>query len=100
MVDRKEEVGKRRFDWLPVEMPAVARLVRERRALYGDAHVNECWKRGVLERTPGWFFAREGALAIGTPWDTPEMTNFAALQVTATQGLLVLREPGVGDGAH
>jgi len=96
MVDKKEEV-KKRFDWLPVEMPVVTRLVREKRALFGNDHVNECWKRGVLMREPGWFFAREGSLAVGTPWDTPDMANFAALHVTSTQGLLVMREPG---GAH
>lgn len=77
--------------WLPAAMPGVARLMRDRRASLGDAWVNECWKRGVIERQPGWFFAREGALAVGTPWDDAVLANFAAAQVTATQALLVLR---------
>lgn len=92
-MDRSSEKLKR-FDWLPVEMPGVAKLVRERRAKFGDAHVAECWRRGVIEREAGWFFAREGAIAIGTPWDEPVMANFAALQVSATQALVVMKEPG------
>jgi hypothetical protein len=84
-----------RFGWLPKAMPGVARLVAERRRLLGDAHVSECWRRGVLEREPGWFFAREGALAVGTPWDgDPVLVNFAAANVSSTQALVVLREPG------
>ena len=95
-----KEVKSKRFDWLPVEMPGVARLVREKRALHGEAHVNECWRRGVVEREPGWFFAREGALAVGAPWAEPEMANFAALQVTSGQALLMIKMPEVQHGAH
>lgn len=97
-----EKEQRRRFDWLPIEMPGVARLVKEKRAQHGDQHVNECWRRGVLNREPGWFFAREGALAVGTPWaDDPAMANFAAAQVTATQALLCIRvPPEVVDGAQ
>lgn len=91
-MDKRKEAGK--FDWLPAAMPGVARLIRERREQLGDAHVAECWKRGVVQREPGWFFAREGALAVGTPWDDdPVMQNFAALQVTSTQALVCMREP-------
>lgn len=77
---------------LPVAMPGVARLVAEKRAKLGQAHVAECWQRGVIERQPGWFFAREGPLAVGTPWDDPVLANFAALQVSSTQALVVMRE--------
>lgn len=92
---------RKRFDWLPVEMPGVARLVAEKRRLFGDQHVNECWKRGVLQLEPGWFFAREGALAVGAPFvGDPELANFAAAKVTSSQALLVIREPGASHGAH
>lgn len=91
---------KKRFDWLPVEMPGVARLVAEQRRLHGDAHVNECWRRGVLELQPGWFFAREGPLAVGAPWDVPELANFAAANITTTQAVLVIKQPEVARGAH
>lgn len=95
MDSRRKEAGK--FDWLPTAMPGVARLVAERRRVLGDAHVSECWRRGVLEREPGWFFAREGALAVGTPWEgDPVLINFASAQVSSTQALVVMREPGHG----
>lgn len=71
-------------------MPGVARNIADKRRALGDAHVSECIKRG-LAGEPGWFFAREGA--IGTPWDDPVLANFAALQITASQALVVLRDP-------
>lgn len=86
--------GANRWAWLPHAMPGVARLMAERRAELGAAHVAECWRRGVVEMQPGWFFAREGPLAVGTPWDDPALANFAAAQITSTQALLVMREPG------
>lgn len=91
-----------RWAWLPAAMPGVAKLLAEKRAAYGREHVLECWRRGVVELQPGWFFAREGALAVGTPWaDDPVLANFAAMSVTSTQALLVLRPPqGGADGAH
>lgn len=83
----------KRWEWLPAAIPGVARLMREKRAAYGDAHVNECWQRSMAGE-PGWLFAREGGVSIGTPWvGDPEMTDFAALQVTRTQALLFIREP-------
>jgi hypothetical protein len=93
-MDKGKAVGK--WDWLPAAMPGVSRLIQEKRLALGDAHVSECWQRGVVQREPGWFFAREGALAVGTPWDDPVLANFAALQVTSTQALVVLKEPGCG----
>ena len=86
------------WSWLPLMMPGVQKLMRDRRKAVGDAHVNECWKRGVILREPGWFFAREGALAVGTPWDDPLLTNMAAKDVNSKQALLVLRE--VPNGSH
>lgn len=97
-MDNKDQ--RKRFDWLPVEMPGVSRLVKEKRALLGDTHVAECWKRGVLQREAGWFFAREGAISIGVPWDEPEMANFAAQHISSTQALLVIKMPEAPHGAH
>jgi hypothetical protein len=95
-MDKKQEEGKgkpNRYGWLREAMPGVAALILEKRALWGDAHVNECWRRCVVERQAGWFFAREGTIAVGTPWDQPELMNFAAWNVTATQALLVMPRP-------
>jgi hypothetical protein len=92
-------VNTNRWGWLAAAMPGVARLMADRRADHGAGHVALCWRRGVVEREPGWFFAREGALAVGTPWDDPELANFAALHVTSTQALLIIRTPEVQHGA-
>lgn len=99
----REGLGKssNRWSWLPAQMPGVARLLREKRSLYGDAHVNECWKRGVIDREPGWFFAMEGALAVGTPDDDQRLAWFAGLtKLSQTSALLDLRRPEGGHGAH
>ena len=93
-MDKGKTAGK--WSWLPSAMPGVSRLLAEKRQQLGEAHVAECWKRGVVEREPGWFFAREGALAVGTPWGEPVLANFAARQVTSSQALVVLRETGHG----
>ena len=95
----KEQAGATKWSWLPAAMPGVARLINEKRKLLGNEHVSLCWQRGVVEREAGWFFAREGALAVGTPWDDPVLANFAALQVTSTQALVVMRPVEAARGA-
>lgn len=108
------ETGKRNWGWLPAFMPGVARLMAEKRRLYGDAHVDECWKRGVLGREPGWFFAAEGPLTVGTPDTDQRALWFYALgprwssgvgskraeAFTPGQALLDMRLPEVAHGAH
>lgn len=75
-------------------MPTVARLMAEKRRTLGAAHVAECWKRGVTLGQPGWFFAREGPLAVGTPFEDDTLRDFGASRMTGTQGLLMLAQPG------
>ena len=48
-------------------MPKVVQLMKKRRAAGEGAHLNECWRRGVLGREAGWFYAAEGPLAVGVP---------------------------------
>lgn len=84
------------WSWLPVHMPGVRRLMQDKRAELGNGHVNECWQRGVVKAEPGWFFAREGALAVGVPW--PGMPDFEGKQITATQAMLVLRDKPAAAG--
>ena len=88
-----------RFGWLPAQMPGVVKLIAERRREVGKEWVDQCWQRGVVQREPGWFFAGEGPLMVGTLWDDPVIVAFAANRVTDTQCLLVTRPKGVGDGA-
>lgn len=82
--------GSKSWGWLPEHMPGVAKLLAERRREPGGAeHIKECWARGVVAGEPGWFFAREGVLAVGTIW--PEVADVAGWQVTPTQALVLLR---------
>lgn len=48
-------------------MPQVAQQMAERRQALGTAWVNTCWRRGVVNGEPGWFFAAEGPLTLGAP---------------------------------
>ena len=95
-----DKVERKRFDWLAAEMPRVVVLLRERRKADGAAHVNECWRRGVLLGEPGWFFAREGAVAVGTPdskWSWPELDGLPNLP---GQALLLMKDREAHDGAQ
>ena len=92
-MDRTKDQRRRKdWSWLPDFMPGVSRQIADKRKAFGADWVNECWKRSMAGE-PGWLFAREGSLAVGTPFDDPELANFAALQVTSTQALLVMRKP-------
>lgn len=82
-----------RWGWLPDMMPGVAERLAELRALHGEAHVKQCWQRGVVERVPDWFFAREGALAVGTPPTEPELLAMCGWQLSPTQALVILAKP-------
>jgi hypothetical protein len=96
------EAKAARFALIREAMPGTARLIAVYRRQLGDAFVTECIKRG-LAGEPGWFFAREGTLALGTPFPTDDatLTNFAAAWVTTTQALVMLRNPSEADrGAH
>lgn len=97
-----DKQAKNNWSWLPAAMPNVAGMVKEKRALYGDAHVDECWKRGVVLGEPGWFFAREGAISVGTPARMCDELDEIGRAVGAVRApMLMLAEPAGGvDGAH
>jgi hypothetical protein len=89
-MDKKTETKS--WGWLPQQMPGLAKLMAEKRVQLGADHVKLCWRRGVVEQQPGWFFASEGALSVGTPWaDDPVIAQFLTARITPTQVLLVLR---------
>lgn len=96
MDSEKGRAEKGRWDWLPARMPGVVKLMADKRAEMGADWVNECWKRGVLEGLPGWFWASEGALSVGTLWEDPAIVAFSALRLAPTQALVVLRPKGEG----
>jgi hypothetical protein len=60
--------GRRDWSWMPAHMPKTVALLREYRELGEGAHLDECWLRGVLQGQPGWFYAVEGPLSVGTPF--------------------------------
>lgn len=86
-MDKVEKVND--WGWLPSAMPGVARLVAAKRREIGAAHVSLCWTRGVVDREPGWFFAREGALAVGTPW--PAIADVVGWNMTPKQAMVFMR---------
>lgn len=90
------------WKWLPAAMPNVAAMVKEKRALYGDAHVDECWRRGVVLGEPGWFFAREGPLSVGTPLQMCSDLDQMGREVGFPNApmLMLADPPGGSDGAH
>lgn len=93
-----EEVEERKAVMALVRqaMPKVAELVAARRREMGAAHVLECQRRGMAGE-PGWFFAREGPLAVGTPW--PEIVDLVAWTASPSQAMLCLRPKEQADGA-
>jgi hypothetical protein len=68
MDNNQQQPVNNRWNWLPQHMPGIARLIADKRRELGGAYVGECWKRGVLQQEPGWFFASEGSLHVGTLW--------------------------------
>jgi hypothetical protein len=58
---------KRSWAWMEEHMPTVVQQLKRKRAEGLGPHINECWRRGVLQLEPGWFYAGEGAVSIGVP---------------------------------
>lgn len=95
-----DEEKRNRWDWLPAQMPGVAKQLADMRRELGDAWVSECWKRGVVKGEPGWFFAAEGALMVGVLGDDPAVLEFVKLGQQGGRSMVYLRDKGVDDGAH
>ncbi len=57
-------------DWVFMNrlMPRVVAEMKEWRNGSCSDHLDECWRKGVTQKLPGWFYAREGAVAVGTPF--------------------------------
>lgn len=90
--------AKKSWDWIHEHMPGVVALIKKKRAEGLDAHVNECWRRGVVLGEPGWLFASEGAVSIGVPARhlVEDPTLQAMREAFPTRALLLLKE--VDDG--
>lgn len=79
-------------------MPKVVAMLEERRRSGMGEHINLCWRRGVLQREPGWFFAAEGAITVGMPdgWVAADAAITAMRQQFPGTAVLTLKE--VNDG--
>lgn len=56
------------LDWalIPLLMPGIKPQLEAKRAIWGKDWVDQCWHRGVVLGEPGWFFARQGPVWLGT----------------------------------
>lgn len=66
---------KRDWAWLGAHMPRVVALLREYREVGEGDHLDECWLRGVMRGEPGWFWAVEGPIRLGTPFEAPPVVS-------------------------
>lgn len=99
----REKKG-RGYDWVRAAMPLLPARISELRAQHGDAHINECWRRGVVRGERGWFFARQGSVALGAPFDGVDgLADWAGMQLQPDQVIVLVRPAqtkGDADGAH
>lgn len=83
-------------------LPGLGVLIQEKRKLWGNKWVGECWRRGVVEGEPGWFFARQGSVSVGTPPSCDaDLLGLAFSEAFATQTFLYILAPKDGpNGTH
>lgn len=55
------------WSWMKAHMPRVVAALGEARRKGGGAVIDECWRKGVIQQQPGWFFARENGVSVGVP---------------------------------
>ncbi|TAK97057.1 MAG: hypothetical protein EPO09_04940 [Aquabacterium sp.] len=83
-------------------MPGVARMVRERRSEWGDAHVTDCVNRG-MRGEPNQFYAFENGHIVGTAFDGRADLDDLVKSSAMLQGavFMVMRIPdGVTNGKN
>jgi len=66
------------WSWMATHMPAVVGMLKEERRRGGGQLIDECWKRGVRDGEPGWFYAHENSVSVGVP--SPELLADPTLQ--------------------
>jgi hypothetical protein len=73
-------------------MPTVARMVLERRAAWGAAHVDACIKAAMAGQ-PDQFYAVEGGHVAGTPFTLAGAMDTCHLALALGTAGMVMREP-------
>lgn len=98
------EEGRQRkavFELVRDAMPKVAELVAQQRRRRGDAFIVECQRRG-MGGEPGWFYAWEAGVCVGTPWPAAMaiVDQVDPRHAHAQKAVVVFREQeGDGHGA-
>lgn len=59
---------RKSWAFMTEHMPRVVAMLKQHRERGEGAHLDECWKHGVVDGEPGWFFAAEGGVHVGTLW--------------------------------
>lgn len=97
--DRKPK-PKTSWAFMVDHMPHVVARIKEARAKGEGAHIDLCWRRGVVELQPGWFWAYEAGVSVGVPG--LDMLSDATVQKTLEQfpGLSILMLGNKADGTH
>jgi hypothetical protein len=67
----KRAKPKSSWAFMADHMPGVVARIKEARSKGEGGHIDTCWRRGVLDLEPGWFWAYEGGVSVGVPG--PEM---------------------------
>lgn len=98
MDSRQRMDSKKNWEWVTEHMPKVAAQITELRQAGLGRHVDRCWREGVINGQPDWFFAREGPICLGTPFgprpadsiiEASERRAFAAHQVVLQLALVL-----------
>ena len=92
-MDRKPK-PKSSWAFMQDHMPLVLARIAQKRADGEGAHLDLCWRRGVINLEPGWFWAYEAGVSVGVPG--PEMLADATVQQMLSQfpglNILMLRD--------
>ncbi len=83
---------QKKAGWLREQMPRVAALVDEHRALYGDQHVDACVRAG-MRGEPNQFYAVEGGQVIGTVFTAQANMVHVGMAFALGAAALVMRVP-------
>lgn len=79
-------MDRRNWEWMASHMPGVVAQLREYREAGEGAHLDECWRKGVVGGAPGWFFAVEGPISLGTPFEAAPTARDAMVSRARAQG--------------
>lgn len=63
----KKPKPKSSWAFMVEHMPGVVAQIRERRSKGEGDHLDLCWRRGVVDLEPGWFWAYEAGVSVGVP---------------------------------